>query len=170
MLETKCGLVVRGIKLISDPALASFFTWSMVAGVAAMILGVTISAAFHPTPHPVYSLTQVYFMFMLPTTLLMALMIIAIASIHPWFSHRKLLTDQEVLLSADAITFASADGASSVPWSTYARYKETRRSLLIWKGRLWMLLPKRAFASADQLDRCRALLVRHLGRSRWFFG
>jgi hypothetical protein len=159
-----------GLRDYVGRALASFFTWGMVAGVAAMILGITISAAFHPSPHPVYSITQVYFMFMLPTTLLMALMIIALASIHPWFLHKKLLTHQEVSLSADDITFASADGTSRVPWTTYARYKETRRSLLLWKGRLWMLLPKRAFASADELDRCRALLARHLIRSRWFFG
>jgi hypothetical protein len=159
-----------GVRDYVDRALASFRTWGLILGVAGMILGLSISAGMHPSPHAVYSATQVYFMFMLPTTLLMAVMIIAIASVYPWFLHRRLLTPQEVSLTADAITCASADGDASVPWTAYARYKETRRSFILWKGQVWMLVPKRAFASAEELDRCRALFATHLERSRWFFG
>lgn len=159
-----------GLRDYVDRALSSYFTWGMVLGFAGLISGVAIYAGAHPPPHPVYSTAQVYFFFMLPMTFVMALMIIAIASVRPWFEHKKLLIPQEVVLSADSITSAAADGTGTIPWSTYRCYKETRWSFIIWKGQLWMLLPKRAFSSLEEMTRCRALLEANLRESRWFFG
>jgi uncharacterized membrane protein len=161
-----------GFRDYLDRAAASWFTWGMILGFAGMILGISIYEGQHPPPRAVYSVTQVYFMFMLPATVVMAVMVIFIAAAHPWFSHTKHLIPQEMALSEESIGMASADGTSEVPWTTYTRYKETRWSFILWKGRggVWMMLPKRAFACADDIDRCRDLLGRHLRRSRWFFG
>jgi hypothetical protein len=169
------GVTLRfqlGFRDYLDRALASWFTWGIIFILAGLILGLTINEGAHPPPHAVYSAAQVYFMFMLPFSVIMALMVIGIFTVHPWLSHSKHLIPQEMTLSPESITFVSADGTSTLPWTIYAQYKETRRSFVIWKSwrSIWMVLPKRALASDAELERCRALVSQHLRKSRWFFG
>ncbi len=57
-----------------------------------------------------------------------------------------------------------------LPWSRFARYKEACWMFILWRGPFWIMLPKRAFESWDDVDRCRHLLQSHLQRSRWFLG
>ncbi len=175
LLHSADVLIVRfrlGFRDYLDRAVASWFTWSMILGVAGMILGISIREGAHPSPRAVFSATQIYFMFMLPATLLIAVMIIFIAAIHPWWSHTEHLVPQEMAFSNESIAAASADGSGVLSWTTYSSYKETRWSFILWRGwgRFWMLVPKRAFGSADELERCRALLAARLRRSPWFFG
>jgi hypothetical protein len=153
-------------------ALASWFTWGMVLGFAGMILVISIQQGMKPDPRAVYSSAQVYFMFMLPVTLLMGVMVVLISAIHPWVSHRKHLIPREIAISEESLTELSADGTSVVPWTAFSRYKETRTCFIIWSrpGRGWLMFPKRAFCSANDLERCRALLHKKLHQSRWFIG
>jgi hypothetical protein len=153
-------------------ALASWFTWGMVLGFAGMILVISIQQGMKPDPRAVYSPAQVYFMFMLPVTLLMGVMVVFISAIHPWISHRKHLIPREIAVSEDSLVEASTDGTSVVPWTAFSRYKETRTCFLIWgrPGGAWLMFPKRAFCSANDLERCRALLHKKLHQSRWFIG
>jgi hypothetical protein len=161
-----------GLRDYFDRALASAWVWLVIFGIAAFILGTCLYQDIHPSPRAVYSGVQVYFMFMLPFTFVMAAMIISIATIHPWLSHKKHLIPSEVALSTESIASASSDGVGVLPWTTYTRYKETRRSFIIWnpQNHLWVLLPRRAFVSPDDWQRCRELLARHLRKSRLFFG
>jgi YcxB-like protein len=161
-----------GLRDYLDRALATSWVWLAIFGIAVFVLGTCLYQDVHPSPRAVYTGVQVYFMFMLPFTFVMAGMIISIATIHPWLSHKKHLIPCEVALSTDSITSANSDGFSVLPWTNYKRYKETRRCFIMWnpQNRLWVLLPRRAFVSPGEWERCRELLARHLRKSRWFFG
>jgi hypothetical protein len=154
-----------------DITLASWFTWAVILAAAALVSSAFLSAGSAPD-NAVHSDTEV-FLFMLPFFLLFVLMAILMFSFHSWRTHAKYLILQEVAISDESIAFASAEGSGTLPWITYAFYKETWWSFILWHGSAWrcsnwVLLPKRAFASWDDLSRCRDLLERHLKRSRWF--
>jgi hypothetical protein len=155
-----------------DRTLASWLTRSFILGFVAMILGTFIYAAMHPSPHAVYSYTQVFFMAVPPFILVMSTMIILITSIYHWRAHTQYLVPQKLLLSKDGIAFASRDESGVLAWTTYPLFKETRWSFILWqpRGSAWLMLPKRSFASTDDLRRCSTLLITHLRRSPWFFG
>jgi len=94
-----------------------------------------------------------------------------ISSIYTWRVHVKFLIPQQMAFSEESIAFAGSDGSGNLPWEAYTRYKETRWSFILWgRDQAWLLLPKRSFASTDDLVRLRALLGRQLRQSRWFFG
>ncbi|HWY76128.1 MAG TPA: YcxB family protein [Verrucomicrobiae bacterium] len=154
-----------------DRTLASCETWAMVAALWCLFIGVSIYASLHPPPHPVYTSTQVFFMFMLPFMMVMSVFVVVLASFYKWRSHAKYLTPQELGLSEESIHVASQDGSATLPWTAYQCFKETGRSFILWNRRnVWLLLPKRALAPGDNVERCRFLLTRHLRQSRWFFG
>jgi hypothetical protein len=124
----------------------------------------------HPPPDAVNSATKVFFVFVVPFFLVSVTMIISIFSIHGWRSHAKYNGPQKIAVSEASVDFANADGSGTVPWTSFKQYKETLWSFIIWRGSHWIMFPKRAFASRDDLSRCRELLDRHLQRSRWFLG
>jgi hypothetical protein len=153
-----------------DVTLASWFTWVVVLGAAVLVITVAFESAANPPPNPVLSNTEVFFMVLLPFFLVLVMMIILVFSLHGWRSHAKYSVRQEIALSEESMAFASADGSSTMPWTTFAYFKETWWSFLLWRGSNWIMFPKRAFTSWDDLSRCRDLLNRHLQRSRWFRG
>ena len=97
-------------------------------------------------------------------------MIILIFSALTWRLQAQYLGPQEIALSEESVAFAGTDGSGTVPWTRFKHYKETPWSFIVWRGSLWMMFPKRAFTSWEDLSRCRDLLERHLRRSRWFLG
>jgi hypothetical protein len=155
-----------------DRTVASYRTWGIYLVVLVMIIGITLYSAAHPPPHAVYSTAQVFFMFEVPFLFVMMAVMTLVISVYTWRLHAKYLLPQELVLSDNSLEFSGADGQGVLPWSTYTRYKETCWSFILWNPRtsLWTMLPKRAFASRNDLERCRSLLARHLLRSRWFFG
>jgi hypothetical protein len=159
-----------GFRDYLDRTLASWLTWGMCLAVAGMFIGVSLYSAAHPPPQAVNSATKVFFVFMVPFFLVFVTMIVLIFSIHGWRSGAKYNAPQEIAVSEVAVDFASTTGSGTLPWSSFRQYKETLWSFIIWRGSHWMLFPKRAFASWDDLNRCRELLDRHLQRSRWFLG
>lgn len=153
-----------------DRTIASWRTWAIVLGVMAVMEGCFLYATAHPPPRAVYSPMQVFFMFVLPIQCIMVVIFILISSSYTWYVYRNY--PQEVALSEEGIALASRDEHSELKWTASLRFKETRRSFIIWTspGPAWLMLPKRAFSSPDDLRRCTVLLTSHLPRSRWFFG
>ena len=155
-----------------DRTIASRRTWGMILAVVALVVGTFIYSAAHPPPRAVYSATQVFFMAVPPFVFVMTTMIVMLTSIYHWRAHTQYLVPQELVLSNEGIAFASRDESGILAWTIYPLFKETRWSFILWEPRssMWLLIPKRSFASSDDLRRCEALLTTHLRRSPWFFG
>jgi hypothetical protein len=159
-----------GFRDYVDRTVASWLTRGICLVVAGALVGISLYAAAHPPPRAVNSNTKVFFMFVCPFYLVLVTMVVLMSSIRGWLAHRKYTGLQQVALSDVSVEFAGADGTGAVPWTSFKHYKETLWSFILWRGPIWMLLPKRAFASEDDLCRCRELLDRHLQRSGWFVG
>jgi len=156
-----------------DRSLTSWRVRGFLAAFVALMTGITIVTAASPPPNAVYSATQVYFMFILPFLLVTSLVVVLGGSVLSWWSHSRRAAAVDLVLSPDSIAFSGPEGSGALPWSTYDRFKETRRSFFLWKSSgasAWMLLPKRAFATVEEADRCRDMLSSHLRPSSWFFG
>jgi YcxB-like protein len=161
-----------GFRDYFDRTIASWRTWGFLIAMAGLMLGVGGYAAAIPPPDAIYSATQVFLMFEVPVLLVMTAIIILIGSLHSWLSNIKYSAPQEVAISEDSIVFSGADARGALGWTAFTRYKETPWSFILWKsaGSAWTMFPKRAFESSDDLRRCRALVDRHLAKSRWFLG
>jgi hypothetical protein len=159
-----------GFRDYLDRTVASWKTWGIFMAVAALAVGMELYLAAHPAPGRVHSNTTGFFLVMVPCFLAMMVVVIPIVAFSTWRSHKKSLGPQEVALSEDTMFFTGSDGHSALPWTSYACYKETRWSFILWRGVLWIMFPKRSFRSPADVDRCRALLSKHLRRTRWFPG
>lgn len=96
--------------------------------------------------------------------------VILLVTLVAWLSDRKYRSLRRIVLSNDEIQCDDDLERGVIPWSAYAKYMENRWAFFIWDARRlsWHMLPKRAFASVADLDRCRDLLSRKLRPSRWF--
>ena len=154
-----------------DSTLASWRTWAIVLGLMGLFGVISLYSAAYPPPGAVYSATQVFFMATLPVMLLMVAMIVFLNSFYHWRAHTHYLVAQEAILSNDRVVLTSSQGRSELAWTAFGGFKETRWSFILWgDGSLWLLLPKRAFTSTAEQQRCSALLAAHLSRSSRFFG
>src|SRR5262249_42109739 len=124
-----------------------------------------------PPPHPVNSNTKVFCLFVLPFCTLMSAAMVPIIAFKTWRDHTKYLVPRRLVLGGEAVEFVTSHESGTIPWTNFQFYLENRWSFIMWnpRGRSWDLLPKRAFASAADLERCRALLKLRLRPSRWFF-
>jgi len=152
-----------------DRMLASWRIRAIWLAVAGVIVGPDVYSMFNPPPEYVNSPAKVLFVFALPFLLVLIPVVLFIAAFLSWRSERKLLLSRELSLSEEAFLFTGKDGSGSLQWSTYECYKETPWSFIIWRGSNWLMLPKRAFLSANDKDYCRDLLQKHLRRSQWFW-
>jgi hypothetical protein len=154
-----------------DRTIASTYTWAFLLFMTGIFAGTGVAAAANPPPDAVFSAAQVFFMFMLPSLLLMIPIVIFVGSVHSWLTNRKYSVPQDVVLSNESIVFSGAAATGTLPWTVYRRYKETPWSFILWNPSTsaWTIFPKRMFTSLDDLDRCRVLLARNLRVSRWFF-
>lgn len=158
-----------GYRDFLDCTVASWLTRGFLAGIATLMIGVSLYAAANPPPNAAFSATQMFFMFVLPSLLFMMAFVVLLRSAHTWFQSRSAVP-QELSISPDSIAFSGPDGSGTLPWSTYDRFKETRGSFLLWNSGTpaWMILPKRAFGSGDDVNWCRDTLSGHLQQSPWF--
>jgi hypothetical protein len=154
-----------------DRSIASWQTWLGILLMEAFLFGSFLYVSTKPHPNAVYTDAQVFLYFIMPFSLVAGLIGLGMFTLHTWFLHRTFLIPQAILLGEDSMTFSSSDGVHVTPWSVYSNFKETPWSFIAWhpKTRLWMLLPKRDFSSAHDLERCRELLRKHLQPSPWFF-
>ncbi len=162
--------VQLGLRDYFDRTLASWRTWGFCLFIAGLELGAFFYAAVNSPPNPVNSNTKVFLLFGLPFFLASMVMIIVMFSVYGWRINAKHFDPEQIALSDSTVEFAGRAGSGNLPWSHFAHYKETFGSFIIWRGSLWMIFPKRAFASQDDVSRCREFLDRNLRRSAWFFG
>lgn len=155
----------------------SFASWGSGRGAAVfmigMFTGMSIYSAFAMPhrPNAKFSDLEVYCYFIAPMMLIGSILMAFVLATQFWLSRRGQFKRRTVRLSETSLTLSENDGTSEVPWSRFARYKETPWSFLAWKGQHdWLLLPKSVFPSIPAQERCRELFARHLKRSTWFFG
>jgi len=149
---------------------ASWRTWGICLVPGVLLLGISLYSAANPPPNVVNSAAKVFLLFVVPFFLVCVTMIVMIFSVHSWRLHVKYAGPEEVALCEESIAFSSANASGVFPWTRFEHYKETRWHFILWRGSRWMMLPKRAFTSWDDLNRCRELLDHRLRHSRWFLG
>jgi uncharacterized membrane protein YidH (DUF202 family) len=149
-----------------------FISWT-TKGFLLLVYGFMIGNFFymeaHPDPGAVNSPAKVIFVFALPIFTIMLAIILPIGAFFQWRSHTKFLPPRQLALSPARIGIAEPDGIAYAPWTAYKYWREGRSCFVIWKGRQWDLLPKRAFSSPADIEKCRTILRQNLKRSRWFF-
>jgi len=153
-----------------DQTIASWFTWGACLFVAGLFIAIPLHSAANAPAQANNSDPLVFSIFMFAVFLVFITTIILVFSVRGWLSHARYSGSQEITLSEESIDFAGPAGSGTVPWTRFKHYKETFWSFIIWRGSVWMMFPKRAFESWDDVSSCRELLGRHLQKSRWFFG
>jgi hypothetical protein len=98
-----------------------------------------------------------------------ALVVMAFAA-WSWRSYAKAPGPQTISFADEALAISGPDGSATLPWATYEHCLESRWHFILWRGEQWLLLPKREFASDDELSRFRGLLASHLKPAPWFTG
>lgn len=148
----------------------SWRTRGIALGIFAFVIGTFLYAMAHPPPHPVVPPGQV-FLIMLAMLIPMMAAMFFVVSLVSWRSEKKFVKPQQVALSSEGIQYASSDASGLLVWATYKYYLENRWAFFVWhpRGALWMMFPKRAFASRMDIEQCRDLLRTNLKSSRWFF-
>lgn len=149
--------------------LASWRTWGMCLFLGGVLFGCFLLAAINPRPNAVNSPAKVLVM-LVPFYLYCATFLIGIFSVLSWQSQRKQASPREIALSEECVVLSGADGVATLPWTNFVHFKETFRGFIIWRGSFWVMLPKRSFASLNDLLWCQDVLERRLTRSRWFVG
>ena len=150
--------------------LASWRTRGICLFVGGLVVSVSLYAAANPPPNAVNSPAKVFILFIVPFFLIFTTIIVIVFSVHSWFLHVKYGGPEDVALSDESVIFSGANGSGVLPWTRFDHYKETPWHFILWRSSNWMMLPKRAFSSWDELNRCRDLLDHRLKHSRWFVG
>ena len=123
-----------------------------------------------PPPDAVNSPLKTFFI-MVPMFAVIMVLVTFVISLASWRGERKTLLLQQIFLTNDGIEFAGRASRGRLPWSTYKYFRETRWSFFVWhpQGSLWLMFPKREFASVSDQVRFRAILQARLKPSRWFY-
>jgi hypothetical protein len=150
--------------------LTSWRIKGIALGVIAFVTGTFLYAAANPSPVAVNSPLKA-FLIMVAVLTPMLVVVFFIVALVSWRSEKKFLAPQHVGLSSEGIQFSGSDASGVLPWTTYRYYLENRWAFFVWhtRGSLWMIFPKRQFASLSDVEQCRTLLRTHLKASRWFY-
>lgn len=149
----------------------NFTSWRM-RGIFFFLLAMVTAISCFTTPPPdaVVSPQKVYLLMVAAMFVLMLVMVIFF-SLYFWVMERKHREAQHLVVNDAGIEFVARDSNGRLPWSTYKYYLENRWSFFLWQpqGSIWLMLPKRDFASPSDLAQFRELLHAKLKRSRWFY-
>jgi hypothetical protein len=150
--------------------LTSWRSKGTALGIFAFIIGTVLYSAAHPVPDAVNSPATVFLIMVAILTPMLFVMFFVITFIW-WHSEKKHLTPKQVALTGEGIELVDRDGRNLFVWTAYKHYLENRWAFFVWnpRGSLWLMFPKRAFASPLDLEGCRDLLRTNLKPSRWFF-
>jgi hypothetical protein len=85
-----------------------------------------------------------------------------------WFKRNpKFRETYHLRFDPAGIRFRTASIDSRITWAYYTRLLEDARlCLLVYGSRMYSVVPKRAFATPEELNRFRALVASHLGHGR----
>jgi hypothetical protein len=149
----------------------NFTSWRMKGIFFGLLVLVTGMIFLMPSPPDAVNSPLKTFLIMAPMLVGMMVAVIVFISVYFWFMERKHLLAQQVVVNDRGIEFVGQDSSGRLPWSTYKYFLENRWSFFMWQpqGSLWLMLPKRDFASASDLARFRALVETKLKQSRWFY-
>lgn len=74
--------------------------------------------------------------------------------------NRRLFATRKISISEQGIVADSQLGHGETNWKSYQRFKETKHLFLLYQSRdMVVILPKRAFADQEDLEKVRALMV-----------
>ena len=154
-----------------DRALASWLTLGIMVLMGGVILFAFVTASLEPAPGAVFTTAEVCIYFGLPMFLFMESVIFIVVGTKMWLMHRSCLVEQTVTITDKGIMNDSAIGSTAQSWEQHAQFKETRWSFIVWwpGTQMWLMLPKRAFASDNEVQHCRKILTQNAQYSRWFF-
>ncbi|HTV42550.1 MAG TPA: YcxB family protein [Candidatus Sulfotelmatobacter sp.] len=149
----------------------SWRTRGLVLLVYLTLAGTSIFTLAYPIPNAVVSPAKVLFLYALPAFTAMLAVVLPLFAFFQWRTWAKYSGMRRIVLNKEQIGFVGQDRNGSIPWTAFQCYLENRWSFFVWhpKTRQWDMFPKRAIASAVELDQCRALLQQKLRRSAWFF-
>jgi hypothetical protein len=136
----------------------------------AIMLVISLFQSANPPPAAVVPPWKV-FLIMISSLSAMLIVIFFVVSFISWRTERKHLAPQQIVLTSEGIQFIDRDGGGHVPWNAYKYYRENHWSFFVWqpRGSLWLMLPKRAFASTSDLEQFRGMLQANLKPSRFFY-
>ena len=70
---------------------------------------------------------------------------------------------QSIAVGPDGVTFDSPLFRGADAWELYASFSETKHLFMLYlKPRMFRIVPKRAFSSAEQIDQFRSLIAQHI--------
>ena len=70
---------------------------------------------------------------------------------------------QSIAVGPDGVTVDSPLFRGADAWELYASFSETKHLFMLYlKPRMFRIVPKRAFSSAEQIDQFRSLIAQHL--------
>jgi hypothetical protein len=154
-----------------DRTLASWKTRLAMAGIGTIFLLTLASVILNPPPNAKRTIADALYFF-LPTLIGFELLLFLFFTLRGWVALRRHSSTQKVTLREGGILWTDNDGDSDLPWTPEMRYKETSRSIFIWRSDtgVWIQLPKSSIPTRDGIERCRDILRRKCTASTWYFG
>ncbi|HEY5913651.1 MAG TPA: YcxB family protein [Verrucomicrobiae bacterium] len=149
----------------------NFTSWRMKGVCLGLLALVTGMIFLTPPPPDAVNSSLKTFLIMVPMLGGMLVLMMFIVPFISWHGEKKHLSAQHIVVTGEGMEFADRDSGGRVPWSTYKYYLENRWGFFVWnpRGSVWFMFPKRAFASASDLEQLREVLGVKLERSRWFY-
>jgi hypothetical protein len=135
-----------------------WFTRIVMIGGVGVVAYAFYSAARTPDPGAVHSHTFVFFTFGLPVMVVMAAVGLFTIVTKEWSQIRSQILPLKVWMDEDGVTVDSPQARVRSGWDYYDRCKETPWSFNLSGNRAWLILPKRAFSSAEEVRRARRIL------------
>lgn len=138
----------------------SFLILIGIAGLMFLIgVFLWIGAGFEQAPY------APLLVFLLPILLFFSVLL------QPWLASRqvnkneRMRTETTWTVSDDGLLVTTGYGQSKIDWETFGKVVETGDYFLLlysWNRRLFQIIPKRAFASPDEMADFREYLKRHI--------
>lgn len=146
--------------------LATWQTWALVGGFVGLtcIVGMVV---FLQEPS---GRLDILLLSLLSFVVFAAIFLIPLLVIQNWRMQKKYFGPIEASFSDKTVVFSSPANSTTADWSMFQYFKETRRSYILWRNQLSLLVPKRAFESLADHEQFRTFLNKHLQPSRWYFG
>lgn len=165
------GIAITVHLKFRDYLVRTFTSWRSKGfglGFGALCIGMCL---FTPKPpHAVFSRGQ---MMLITVATLVPILVVGFfgATLIAWLSEKKVLGPRHLVVGSEGIQFAERSGSGTLAWSTYKYYLENRWAFFLWNPQApsWIMLPKRDFASAADMEQVRDLLRTNLKASRWFY-
>ena len=153
-----------------DYSLACWTTRGLILFFFAIMAAAMVKASSEMVAHPVIPAWEAMLLTVGFSSILAIPMMVMIVAMRLWSRHRSWRSNIE--LNEEEIFENSERGETRSTWGSFRWYKETPWSFLIWnnKPKCWLMFPKSAFQSRNDVFACRELIASKLKKSTWFIG